>query len=232
MTGLGTAINVGTVVGGTTVGLVAGGRLPERVRSTMLHAVGLAVIAFGVADAIDTHNVVFPLVAVVLGALIGELARIEDGLERVGDAIRRRVEKASSTTGNRFVEGFVDASLLYCVGPLAILGSIADGLHGDIKLLVLKAALDGIVSIVFAASLGWGVGFSAIPVLLYQGTLTLLASQADSVLTDRMVVEMTATGGLMVIAIGLRLLDLTPIRVGSLLPALVIAPVVVALFAR
>lgn len=291
MAGLGTAVNVATILAGTGIGLLVGGRVPERARATVLQSVGLVVAVLGIGQALRTENIVFPLVAVVVGGLVGEALRIEDRLESLGDLIRRRVERdvdpeiegsnatldtatldtatldtptldtatldtgtldtATLDTGtldtptldtgevdpagapqSTFVEGFVAASLLFCVGPLAILGSISDGLDGDVGLLVVKASLDGLVSIVFAATLGWGVAFSAIPVVVYQGLLTLLAGGADEVLSERMILEGTATGGIMVIGIALRLLDLKAVRVGSLLPALVLAPALVALFGR
>jgi hypothetical protein len=235
MRGLGTLINLAAIVAGTGVGLVIGPRIPDRVRTTVLQAVGLVVVVIGVSQAADSRNIVFPLVALVVGGVIGELLRIEDGLERLGDRIRARVERRTpgvAVAPSTFVEGFVAATLLYGVGPLAILGSIDDGLRSDPQLLIVKAALDGFVSIVFASTLGWGVGFSAIPILVYQGTLTLLAGAADRVLTARMVTEMTAAGGVMVMGIGVRLLDLKQIRVASLLPALALAPIGVALFAR
>lgn len=251
MAGLGTAINVATILAGTGMGLLVGGRLPERARTTVLQSVGLITIALGVGQAIRTENIVFPLVAIVAGGLLGEALRVEDRLESLGDRIRRRVERDVDVDAdsvalevavrpetrpepgeNPFVEGFVAASLLFCVGPLAILGSISDGLEGDVGLLVVKSALDGLVSVIFAATLGWGVGFSVIPVVVYQGLLTLLAGSAESVLSDRMILEGTATGGIMVMGIGMRLLDLKQVRVGSLLPALVLAPALVALFAR
>jgi uncharacterized membrane protein YqgA involved in biofilm formation len=249
--GLGTVINVATILAGTAAGLLVGGRLPERARTTVLQSVGLVVIALGVGQVIRTDNIVFPLVAVVAGGLLGEALRIEDRLVSLGDRIRRRVERdvdvdadlvaleadeppeaRPERPANTFVEGFVAASLLFCVGPLAVLGSIADGVEGDIQLLVVKSALDGLVSVIFAAMLGWGVGFSVVPVLVYQGLLTLLAGQADAILTDRMILEGTATGGVMVMGIGLRVLDLKQVRVGSLLPALLLAPALVAVFAR
>jgi uncharacterized membrane protein YqgA involved in biofilm formation len=253
MSGLGTAINVATIVAGTGAGLLVGGRIPERARTTVLQSVGLITLALGVGQAIRTRNIVFPLVAIVVGGLIGEALRLEDRLEGLGERIRRRVERdvdpeiegadadvvdaevvdaGGRPARNPFVEGFVGASLLFCVGPLAILGSISDGLEGDVGLLVVKSALDGLVSVIFAATLGWGVGFAAIPVLVYQGLLTLAAGQADAVLSDRMILEATATGGIMVMGISMRLLDLKPVRVGSLLPALVLAPALVAAFAR
>ncbi len=243
MPGLGTAINVATILSGTAAGLLVGGRIPERARTTVLQGVGLVTLALGIGQAIRTENVVFPLIAIVAGGLVGELLRIEDRLESLGERIRRRVqgnqtapdqdgEAVGDEPPNRFVEGFVDASLLFCVGPVAILGSIADGLDGDIGLLVVKSALDGIVSVAFAAALGWGVAFSVLPLVAYQGLLTLLAGSADGVLSDRMILELTATGGIMVLGIGLRLLDIKAVRVGSFLPALVVAPVLVALFGR
>ncbi len=233
MTGLGTVVNIATIVAGTAVGLLVGGRIPERARTTVLQSVGLVVIALGVSEAIGTRNVVFPLVSVVVGGLVGEAMRIEDRLEGAGRRLRDRFANAHGPDDNAtFVEGFVAATLLFCVGPLTILGSIQDGLRGDIGLLTVKAALDGLVSVVFAATLGWGVGFAIVPLALYQGSLTLLAGGADAVLSDRMILEGTSTGGILVMGIGLRLLDLKAVRVGSLLPALVVAPALVAVFAR
>jgi uncharacterized membrane protein YqgA involved in biofilm formation len=206
--GLGTAVNVATVLAG----------------------VGLVVLVIGFDEARRTHNVIFPLVAIVLGGLAGEVLDIEGRLERLGEHIRSRVARGEHH--DRFVEGFVTASLVFCVGPLTILGSLQDGLHGDHQLLFVKAGLDGLVAVILASTLGWGVGLSAVVVLVVQGTLTALAGVADDALTDRMVLELTATGGIMVLGIGIRLLDLREIRVASFLPALVIAPVAVALFAR
>jgi uncharacterized membrane protein YqgA involved in biofilm formation len=255
MAGLGTLINMAAIVAGTAAGAVAGSRVSERLRTTVMQGVGLAVLALGISNSLKTRNLVFPLVAVVVGGFIGEALGIEERLERLGERIRRRVERSADaevegaphgggdatapeadrggeTRPSTFVEGFVAATLVFCVGPLAILGSIDDGLNGNIEVLVVKAALDGLVSLIFAGTLGWGVGFSAVAVGLYQGSLTLLAGQADRLLTDRMTLEMTATGGLLVMGIGLRLLDIKPVRVASFLPALAIAPLLVAAFAR
>jgi len=232
--GIGTVVNVLTVLAGTVAGVLLGNRLPERIRTAALQAVGLATLVIGTHDALRTRNVVFPLVALIAGAVIGEALRIEERLEGLGGAIRRRFAPSAGHGDNRFVEGFVAASLLFCIGPLTILGSIRDGLGGadHAQLLLVKAALDGVVAVAFASTLGWGVGFSVLTIVVVQGTLTLAAGAADRVLTDRMIVEMTATGGLMVIGIGLRLLDLKKVPVASFLPALVLAPVGVALFAR
>ena len=234
MRGIGTVVNVVTVLLGTMAGVVLGNRLPERLRTAVLQAVGLVTLVIGARDALGTRNIVFPLVALILGAAMGEALRIEDRLEALGGAIRRRFENDGEGDDSRFVEGFVAASLLFCVGPLTILGSIRDGLGGPdhAQLLLVKAALDGTVAIAFASTLGWGVGFSALTIVVVQGTLTLAAGAADRVLTDRMIVEMSAAGGVMVIGIGLRLLDVRKVAVGSMLPALVLAPIGVALFAR
>lgn len=233
MRGIGTIVNVVTVLAGTVTGVAFGVRLPERLRLTVLQAVGLVTLVIGLREALQTRNVVFPLVALIVGAAIGEALRIEEGLEHLGQAVQARFQ-TSADHDSRFVEGFVAASLLFCVGPLTILGSIRDGLGGPdhAQLLLVKAALDGIVSIAFASTLGWGVGFSTLTILVVQGGLTSVAGLADRVLTTRMIAEMTATGGVMIIAIGLGLLDIKKVAVASLLPALVLAPVGVALFAR
>jgi uncharacterized protein len=229
--GLGTAVNVLTVLGGTAAGLAIGNRLAERTRTTLLAGVGLITLVIGIDQASETHNIVFPLVAIVLGGLVGEALDLEERFEGLGDRLKRRLRAGDHST-DTFVEAFVTASLVFCVGPLTILGSIQDGLHGDHQLLFVKAALDGLVAIVLASTLGWGVAASALVVLVYQGGLTLLAGVADEVLTDRMIDELTATGGVMILGIGVRLLDLRHVRVASFLPALVVVPVAVALFAR
>lgn len=234
MRGIGTAVNVVTVLAGTAIGVGLGARLPARLRITAVQAVGLVVLVIGARDAFGTRNIVFPLVSLILGAAIGEALRIEDRLEALGEAVRRRFDRHGDAEDTRFVEGFVAASLLFCIGPLTILGSIRDGLGGPdhAQLLLVKAALDGTIAIAFASTLGWGVGFSALTVLVVQGALTLAAGAADRLLTARMIVEMTATGGFLVIGIGLRLLEIKKVAVGSLLPALVLAPIGVAVFAR
>lgn len=218
MPGIGTVVNVGTVLLGTVIGVLVGARLPERLRATVLSGVGLMVLVIGVQQALRTDNVVFPLVALIVGGVAGELLRIEDRLDALPGAS----------------DGFVAASLVFCVGPLTILGSIQDGLGGadHAQLLFVKAALDGLVAMVFASTLGWGVAFGALTILVVQGGLTLFAGTADRVLTSRMIDEMSATGGVMILGIGLRLLDLKRVRVGSFLPALVVAPLLVAAFGR
>ena len=237
MRGLGTIVNVVAIVAGTLVGLAGGSRVPERMRTTVLQGLGLSVIALGLHDSLATHNLVFPIVSLVVGAVVGEALSIEERLESVGERIRRRVQKAHAAEDagrheSTFVEGFVSASLLFCVGPLAILGSISDGLGRGSQELIVKSALDGFISVAFASTLGIGVAFSALSVGVLQGTITALAGVVENVLSERMVAEMTATGGIIIMGIGARVLELRKVRVGSFLPALVIAPVAVALFAR
>jgi uncharacterized protein len=234
--GLGTIVNVATVIAGTVVGLLVGARVPERVRDTVLWGIGLLTIGVGVSSFLETRNAVFPVVAIVLGALVGEALGIEDRLQGVGERLRARFEGPRQTldpgTPSTFVDGFVIASLTFCVGALTVVGSLQDGISGDAQLLIVKAALDGIVSVVFAAVYGWGVAFSALSILVLQGFVTMIGIVAgDNLLDDRMVAEMEATGGPMIIGVGLRLLDLKQIRLASFLPGLAIAPVLVALFA-
>jgi len=242
MRGIGTVTNVLTIVGGTLLGLIVGRYISERIRLTVEQAVGMTTLVLGIATAAKTDNIVFPLVSVVLGGIIGESLRIEDRFESLGNWVRRKVEVKSqsgwmsrtslTTLHPRFVEGFVTATLLFSIGPMSILGSIDDGLGRGAQILIVKAALDGLVSVLFAATMGWGVAISAVIVGIYQGLMTLGASGLDAILTDRMVHEMSATGGIMILGIALRFMEVKPIRVGSLLPGLFVAPVLVALFAR
>jgi uncharacterized protein len=233
--GLGTLINVGLVVAGSGIGLAVGNRIPERARTTMLQVIGLVTLALGVSDAIGTHNMVFPLVGMAVGAMIGELLAIEDRLERLGARLQRRFDRgagAESNHGERnFVKGFVTASALYCIGPLTVLGAIEDASGETPQLYIIKGLLDGFVSIMFAATYGIGVAFSALSVLVVQGGLTLGGTGLDSVLDDRMRTELFAAGGLAVIGIGLNLLQVTKIRLANLLPGLVLTPILVAIFA-
>jgi uncharacterized protein len=230
MRGLGTLLNVAAIVVGASIGTLLGDRLPERLRETLVAGLGLFTVALGVQQALVTFGDDLtqvlgqsaPLVvlgAMLIGGLAGELAQLEARLERVGEAVKRRLGGQAT-----FVEGFVLASLVACVGPLAVLGAFADGLRGDISLLAVKSLLDGFAMLAFASYLGWGVAASALSVLVYQGGLTALAAALQDVMTPAVVASMTAVGGLLVIAIGLRLLGLARIRVANLLPAVLLAP--------
>lgn len=230
MRGLGTLINTATVLIGGSVGYFVGHRIRESVRTTVVQVIGIATIVLGVSDALDTRNLVFPLVGMVLGAVVGELLRIEDRLESLGERLKRRFAKDDSD--GRFVEGFVTATLLFCVGPMTILGAIEDASGKTPQLYIIKGTLDGFMSIIFTATYGIGAMFSAAGVLVVQGLLTLGGTGIDSLLDNRMRTELFAAGGFVVLAIGLNLLRITKIRLGSLLPGLVLTPVLVALFAR
>lgn len=228
--GLGTLINTATVAAGGIAGILVGRRIPERVREIVVQVIGLATLAIGLRDAIGTHNMVFPLAGMVAGAILGELLGIERRLEDVGAALQRRVAPAEGEPG-RFVRGFVTATLLYCVGPLTILGAIQDASGETPQLYIIKGTLDGFMSIVLAATYGVGVVMSAASVLVVQGSLTLAGTGLDAVLDARMRVELFAAGGFAVTAIGLNLLGITRIRLGNLLPGLLVTPVLVAIFA-
>jgi len=229
---IGTILNIVTVLIGGGLGVLLGQRLPERMRETVLHGLGLVTLVVGVHLTLETQNVLIVLVSVLIGAILGEWWGIDVGLERVSEWLRVRVaRRASARSMAHFTEGFVTASLVFCVGPMTILGSIQDGLTGDYSLLAIKSVLDGFAALAFASSLGIGVLFSALTILLYQGGLTLAAGLAQNVFSEAMIAEMTATGGVMILAIGLLLLDVRRIRVANLLPALLIAPLMVAALA-
>lgn len=224
-------VNVALVLLGSLAGLLVGARLPEGMRRTMLEGIGLVVLAIGIQEFVGTHNAVFPLVSIVVGGIVGELLRLEERLEAVAESVRRRVDRAARSA--TFTEGFVAASVTFCVGPLTVLGSIQDGLGAGAQLLFVKSCLDGLVAVVYAATLGVGVAASVVTVIAVQGMLTALGALAGGHLLDaRMVAELTATGGVMIAGLGLRLLELRQVRVASFLPGLVVAPVVVAVFAR
>ena len=229
MRGLGTIINTATVLAGGGFGLLIGNRIPDRIRVIIVQVIGLVTIAIGLRDVINTHNMVFPLVGMVLGAIIGELLRIEDRLEDLGELLRRKFTKPESES--KFVTGFVTATLLFCVGPLTILGAIEDASGKTPQLYIIKGTLDGFMMIIFSALYGVGAIFSAASVFVIQGSLTLFGTSLDALLTDRMRLELFAAGGLAVLAIGLNLLEIKRIRLGSLLPGLVITPLLVWLFA-
>ena len=225
----GTLLNVSAVVAGSCGGLLLGRFIPERVRDTMLKGLGLLVLVIGVEMALKTTNVLILMGSILVGGIIGEGINIQAGLDWVAQVLQARFSTGSK---GRFSEGFITASLVFCVGPMTLLGSIQDGLTGDFQLLAVKSMLDGFASLAFSAALGMGVAFSALTVLVFQGSITLAAGTLEGVLTDAMVVEMTAVGGLMVLGIGVVILDISRPRVANFLPALAIAPLIVAVLAK
>jgi uncharacterized protein len=224
----GTLVNVGAILLGTLVGELVGGRLSLSLQTRILHGLGLVVLVIGIDNALawrDT-NPLFVLGGVLLGGLAGEGLRIEDRLQAVGDRAQRALQKGDETS--TVAEGFFTASLVFCVGALAVVGSIQDGLTGNHDTLYTKALLDGFASVALAASLGWGVALSAVSVLLYQGALTLGAGLFDTILTDGSdaLLSMTSAGGILIVGLALKLLDIQDVKVGNFLPALIFAPAI------
>lgn len=226
----GTLLNAFTVLVGGLLGLAFGARLSERMRSTVVAGLGLFTAAIGLQMFLSTQNSIIVLVSLLLGGVLGEWWDIEARLERMGARLQARFAADAEGGSARFVRGFLTASLVFCVGPLTILGSIQDGLTGDYSLLAIKSTLDGFAALVFASTLGVGVLFSILVVLGFQGGISLLAGQAQAAFTEPMIAEMTAVGGILLIGIAVSsLLELKPIRVGNFLPALFIAPAIVGL---
>lgn len=225
---IGTFINVALILVGGALGMLFGARLPERLKATVIAGMGLFVTAIGLQMFLKTENSLVVLGALLIGALLGEWWQIEERLQSLGGWLERKFVRGEAGEASRFIRGFLTASLLFCVGPIAILGSIQDGLTGDYKLLAIKSVLDGFASLAFASTLGVGVLFSALMILIYQGSLSLLAQQLHAIISTPMMDEMTATGGILLMGIGISgLLELKPIRVGNFLPALAIAPLIV-----
>jgi uncharacterized membrane protein YqgA involved in biofilm formation len=230
----GTLLNTVTVLIGGGLGLAFGARLPDRLRETVLAALGLFVAGLGLQMFLETQSPLIDVASLLVGGLLGEALRIDDRLNALGGWLETRWSGDTSGMADRlnFVRGFVTASLLFCVGPLSIVGAIQDGLLGDYHLLAVKALLDGFASLAFASTLGVGVLFAAAVVLVYQGTIALLAAQAQAALSPAMMTELTAVGGLIILGLAISsLLELKRIRTSNLLPALVIAPLLVQLVA-
>jgi uncharacterized membrane protein YqgA involved in biofilm formation len=230
----GTLVNVGAILLGTLVGELVGARLSQGLQTRILHGLGLVVLVIGIDNALawrDT-NALFVLGGVLLGGLAGEALRIEERLQAVGDLAQRRLTTARAPGDDRpastVSEGFFTASLVFCVGALAVVGPIQEGLTGNADTLYTKALLDGFASVALAASLGWGVALSAVSVLVYQGALTLGAGLFDDILTEGSdaLLSMTSAGGVLIIGLALKLLDIQDVKVGNFLPALLFAPAI------
>ena len=222
----GTFINVGTVLAGTLLGVLIGKRLPGGLQERVLAGLGLVTLVLGIDNALEwSHtNPLIVFGAVLLGGITGELLGIERGLERLGGYAQRRLARREEHS--RISEGFVTASLLFCVGPLTVVGSLEDGLTGDYSTLASKALLDGFAAIAFASTLGWGVGLSAVTVLVLQGGLSLGAGAFEDVLSEgsEALYALVSAGGILIIGISLKLLGLKDVKVGNYLPALLYAP--------
>lgn len=227
--GTGTAINVATVLAGSAIGATLGARLPRRVSDTVTDGLGLLTLLVAglqvaritaLEPALGRTAVLMVLGAVLAGGIVGSFVRVQDRLEGLGEAIRRR----TGAPEGGFVDGFVLASLVFCVGPLTILGSLQDGLRGDVELLAIKSTLDGFAALAFASALGWGVAASVLVIVAYQGTLTAAAAYSGELLSGPVVDAITVVGGLLLVGVALRLLRIKDVPVGDLLPALLVAP--------
>ncbi|MBR2452194.1 MAG: DUF554 domain-containing protein [Rikenellaceae bacterium] len=223
---IGTFVNMATVTVGAVVGMLIGKRMPERLQEILFQALGLAVCAIGISMALESENMIISVVSIALGAATGHLIGIESGLNNLSNKIQRTIHIG----GSRFTEGFVGATLLYCVGSMTILGAFEDGLGEFPRLLYTKAVIDGISAIVLASVAGIGVLFSIVPLLLYQGALTLSAEWLKPIMQEAMINEMTAVGGLMLMGIGLSLLRVKEVRTADMLPALIYAPILAYIF--
>ena len=222
---LGTIVNTVAVIAGSLIGLLFKGSIPEKYSKTIMHAIGLAVILIGLKTALETDDILVIIISLAVGSVIGERLCIEDRLERLGKWLGHLV----SGDNEGIAKGFVTASLIYCVGAMAIVGSLESGLSGNHQTLFAKSLLDGIGSILFASTLGVGVLFSAVSVFLYQGAITLAASILKQFLIPGVVVQMSAVGGLLIMAIGINLLEIKKLQVGNMLPAIFI-PLITQVF--
>jgi uncharacterized membrane protein YqgA involved in biofilm formation len=213
---IGTFTNTGAILAGSLIGISAGKYLPERIKTIIMQALGLSVVLIGLKMALSGRDPIVAIGCVLLGAITGELLRIEQGIEYLGEWLKARARSNSST----FVQGFVSTSILYLTGAMMIVGSIQDGTTGDASTLYIKSLLDGVASIALSSTLGIGVAFSAISVLLVQGSITLLASKVLFMQNPAVLDAVTASGGLLIVGIGTNLLDVTKIRIGNMLPAI------------
>ncbi len=232
---IGTILNMITVALGSGLGLFIGDRLPERMQGSVVTGLGLVTLTVGISNALKTGNIILPLLSVGSGVIIGELLNLDGRLQALGGWLQHRFvpgtaedDPAGEDGRARFINGFVTASLVFCVGPLTFIGSIQDGMTGDYQLLAIKSVLDGFASLAFASAMGVGVAFSIVTVFVVQGGLALLGALGGSVMSDPMITEMTATGGLLLMGLSLILLDIKRPRMANFLPALVIAPLLVA----
>lgn len=214
----GTIVNVIAVIVGCLIGRYLGHLIPERMRRTIMMGLGLAVIAIGIQLSLQTNNPLIIIGAMLIGGIIGEALSIEAHLENLGHKLQQRFRDSGNVA-----EAFVTASLLYCIGAMAIMGALQDGLGDEPTILYAKSALDGIASVALTSTLGIGVVFSVIPLVIYQGAITLAAGWVQGFLTDPVVAEMNATGGLLILAIGLDILQIRKLPIGNLLPAIFVA---------
>jgi len=215
---LGTIINSVSIIIGSLLGINIRGGIKEDSRNTIIDGIGLVVMVIGIMDGIKSENIVLVIISIVLGSLIGEIIGIEKRLNQFGNKMEKRFGKGNSN----FAKGFITTSLISCIGAMSIVGALESGLRNDYSTLYIKSILDGISSIIFASTLGIGVGFAAIPVFIYQGSITILAYYLKDILTNTVILEMSSIGGILIMALGINLLDIKRIKVGNMLPAVFI----------
>lgn len=215
---IGTIINSITIALGCTIGLLLKGKITEKISTTIMNGLALCIIYIGISGSLKGTDTILILVSIAVGALFGEIIDIDNWLNRLGNFIEKKVKNKDSELS--ISEGFVSASLIFCVGAMAIVGSLESGLKGDHTTLYAKSILDGVTSIIFSSTLGIGVMLSAVSVLIYQGSITLGANLVSAFLSDTLITNMSAIGSLLIIAIGLNMLKLTKIKVANLLPAI------------
>lgn len=226
----GTILNTATIIAGGLLGLRFGKLLSEKTRETIIIGLGLFTIGISISMFLETNNSLVVLGGILVGGVLGEYLAIEERINKLGEVLEAKFNhgQSSSPTRKNFVVGFMASSILFCTGPMAILGAIQDGLTGDFQLLAIKSVMDGFAAFAMASTLGIGVLFSGLMVLIYQGFFSLLAGQLQSVMTPEMIAELTATGGLLLIGLTFSsLLEIKPIRVGNFLPSLLISPLIV-----
>jgi uncharacterized membrane protein YqgA involved in biofilm formation len=230
----GTLLNCGAIIIGSILGILLGSRLPEKIKQSVILALGMFTVLFAIQLFLKTENAIIPLLSILGGVLIGEWLNIEGALEGLSTRLEKRLLpnwKSDGKPEGSFVRGFLSTSLIYCSGPMAILGAIQNGLTGEVSTLAVKSVLDGFGSLAFASSLGPGVAFSSLPVFAYQGLISLFAAQVQGFLTTSMINELTAVGGIILASIGVSsFLEIKPIRTANFLPALVLAPIITWLF--
>ncbi|WP_176724208.1 DUF554 domain-containing protein [Desulfoplanes formicivorans] len=218
MVPVGTLVNASAIALGSVVGLVLRGRFPERIRIVSFQGVGLCVLVIGMQMAFDMKNALMVIIAVLLGGILGELLRLEELFERLALCLKGMIRSKNPL----FTDGFISASLIFCIGAMAIVGSFDEGIRGDHSVLFTKSVLDGFTSVVLATTYGVGVLFSAVSVLLYQGVLTLFATSCQSLFSPDIIAQLTATGGVLILGIGINILEIKQIRISSMLPSLFI----------
>ncbi|MFP4657439.1 MAG: DUF554 domain-containing protein [Desulfonatronovibrionaceae bacterium] len=214
---VGTLINALAVIAGSGVGLCLGARIPDRVHKTVIHGIGLATLLIGMQMALEVRDILLLVFSVLVGALAGEALDLEKHLNRLVNILKKRI----GSKNKNFSQGLITAFLIYCIGSLTILGALDEGLRNDPTLLLTKSVLDGFTSIALASTYGLGVMFSAVPLLIYQGTITILAGYFQAVFTPVLIAQLTGVGGILVLGLGLTLLEIREIKITNLLPALV-----------